>query len=234
MTSKDWFKINDVSSDTVDIFVDSVSVPLMARQRYSTYELGADEDVTMPDDTYEDVSYSIVFYDLFREDFDNTRIYSFLSNAKKLEISRLPGYYFKVRQMSVNSVQAAYNGKKIRYEVSFVLAPFKYKTDNEPITLYSADIVINTGTRYSKPLIEISGSGTINFVVNNVPFTLIIPSDATTIIIDSEQKVVYNKDTKKVLWNCTSGKFPLLSVGNNNIYFNEGATAKIWKNERCY
>lgn len=42
MTSKDWFKINGVSSDTVDVFVDSIAIPLMSRQRYSTYELGTD------------------------------------------------------------------------------------------------------------------------------------------------------------------------------------------------
>lgn len=234
MTSKDWFKINGVSSDTVDVFVDSIAIPLMARQRYSTYELGADENMAMPDDTYEDINYSIVFYDFFRENFDNTRIYAFLSNAKKLEISRLPEYYFKVRQTSVNNAQSSHDGKKIRYEVSFVLAPFKYKTDNEPIIVSSGDVVINTGTRYSKPLIEVSGSGTINFVVNNISFTLIMPENSTTVVVDSEWKVVYDNDTKKVLWNCTSGKFPLLSVGDNTIYFDEGTTVKLWKNERCY
>lgn len=234
MVSKDWFKINDVSSETIDVVVGSLAIPLMARQRYSTYELGTDEDVTMPDDTYEDISYSITFFDFFKENFDNTRIYSFLSNAKKLEISRLSGYYFKVRQLSVNSAQSEYNGAKIRYEVSFVLAPFKYKADNDPIDLSSGDIIANTGTRYSKPLFEVSGNGTIQFVVSNVPFTLIMPEDSTTVVVDSERKVVYDKDTKKVLWNCTSGKFPLLNVGNNAIFFDEGTTVKLWKNERCY
>ncbi len=234
MISKDWFKINNVSSETIDIVVGSLAIPLMARQRYSTYELGTDEDVTMPDDTYEDISYSITFFDFFKENFDNTRIYSFLSNANKLEISRLPGYYFKVRQLSVNSAQSEYNGAKIRYEVSFVLAPFKYKTNNNPIDLSSGDTITNIGTRYSKPLIEVSGSGTINFVMNNVPFDLTIPEDVTTVMIDSDRKIVYEKDTKKVLWNCTSGKFPLLNVGDNTMYFNDGVTVKMWKNERCY
>lgn len=234
MISKDWFKINGISSNTIDIFVDSIAIPLMARQRYSTYETGSDEDVTMPDDTYEDINYSITFYDFFRENFDNTRIYSFLANAQKLEISRLPGYYFKIRQLSVNSAQASYDGKKIRYEVSFVLAPFKYKVDNEPITVSNGDTVENSGTRYSKPIIEVSGSGTINLVVSNATFILIMPDDVTTAVIDSERKIVYDKDTKKVLWNCISGKFPLLGVGDNTIYFNEGITVKLWKNERCY
>ena len=91
MRSQDWFKINGISSYTVKIYVDTPSVPPMAQQRFSTYQVGADEDVTYPDDIFDDIIYSLTFY-TFRNDFDNTDIYSFLSNAQTLEISRLPRY----------------------------------------------------------------------------------------------------------------------------------------------
>ncbi len=236
LTSRDFFKINGVSSDTVGIFVDTPSVPPMAQQRRSTVSIGNDEDFVTSDDIYENLKYSLTFYTFDRDNFDNSEIYAFLADAQTLEISRFPGFYFKVYQVSVSAPEREYNGQKVKYTVNFTLAPFKYKTDNEWITVSSGQIIKNTGTRYCKPTLEIASANDTDFFFNGVLLKLYFPAEGKTVIVDSERKIVYDKNTNSLLWNFSSGKFPLLPVGDTQITWGNPnvSDVKIRKNERCY
>lgn len=234
VNSKDFFKINGVSSETVGIFVDTPSVPSMAKQRVTAYRIGTDEDLYTSDDSYEALKYKLIFYTFDRETFDNTDIYTFLADARTLEISRFPNYYFRVRQVSEVTTERQYDGKFVKYTATFTLAPFKYKTDNEWLTINSGDIVVNSGTRYCNPLLELTGAGETDFIFNGVVFRLLFPDNGQTVVADSERKIVYDRDTKALLYNYSAGKFPLLPVGATQVTWDKPSTVKILKNERCY
>lgn len=233
LKSPDYFIINGVSSrEIADIYVDTPSVPPMAQQRYTTYQNGEDEDGTSPDNTFENISYSLIFYTFNRENFDNTDIYAFISDAETLEISRLNGYYFKVREVHPEPPENIAKGLKIRYKINFMLAPFKYFTDNPEIAIKSGDIVRNNGTRYSKPIFKFTADGDIKISVNDETFEVTNISNQE-IIIDSSRYITYSGNN--LFYNQTSGKYPFLAVGDNIISW-EGniSNMKIIKNERCY
>lgn len=232
MRSKDWFKINGISSYTVEIYVDTPSVPPMAQQRFTTYQVGADEDITFPDNIFDDIIYSLTFY-TFRNDFDNTDIYSFLSDARTLEISRLPRYYYKIRQLSLDSPENLFRGEKIRYKLNLKLAPFRYFAENPAISLRNNSIVVNRGTRYSKPIFRIVGTGDIFVNVNNQIFEVKGLAENQEIIIDSSKFITYSGN--QLFYNQTSGKYPLLTVGENAVSWGgDVKNVEISKNERCY
>ena len=232
MRSIDWFKINGISSYTVEIYVDTPSVPPMAQQRYTTYQVGADEDNTYPDDIFEDIIYSLTFY-TFRKDYDNTDIYSFLANAQTLEISRLPRYYYKIRQLSLDNPENVFRGEKIRYKLNFRLAPFRYFAENPAISLQNGGIVVNNGTRYSKPTFHIVGTGDIFVNVNNQMFEIRGLAENQEIIVDSSKFITYSRS--ELFHNRTIGQYPFLTVGENVISWGgDVKNVEISKNERCY
>lgn len=232
--SVDWFMVNGVSSDTIpDIYVDTPSVPPMAKQRYTRYQTGADEDGVSPDNTFEDLSYSLTFYTFSRTSFDNSDIYAFLSNPRTLQISRLNGFYFKVHEVHIDNPENVSKGMKIRYNVNFMLAPFKYFTDNPEILVTSGSIVTNRGTRYSRPTFRIVGTGDIKLNVNGEVFEVNGLSENQQVIIDSSRYITYSGNN--LFYTKTKGKYPFLASGNNVISWDGNiSSVHVTKNERCY
>lgn len=232
--SVDWFMVNGVSSDTIpDIYVDTPSVPPMAKQRYTRYQTGADEDGVSPDNTFEDLSYALTFYTFNRTSFDNSNIYAFLANARTLQISRLNGFYFKVHEVQIDNPENVSKGMKIRYNVNFTLAPFKYLTDNPEILVTSGSIITNRGTRYSRPIFRIVGTGDIKLNVNGEVFEVTGLSENQQIIVDTSRYMTYSGNN--LFYTKTKGKYPFLASGNNIISW-EGDISSVYvtKNERCY
>lgn len=232
--SVDWFMVNGVSSKTIpDLYVDTPSVPPMAKQRYTRYQTGADEDGVSPDNTFEDLSYPLTFYTFNRKSFDNSDIYSFLANPRTLQISRLNGFYFKVNEVEIGNPENVSQGMKIRYNVNFRLAPFKYLTDNPEISVMSGSIVTNTGTRYSRPVFRIVGTGDIKLNVNGAVFEVNGLTENQQVIIDSSRYITYSGNN--LFYAKTKGQYPFLAVGNNLISW-EGniSSVNVTKNERCY
>ena len=57
----DFFIINGVSSKDKNLGCDTPPVPPMAKQRYTAFSTGWDEDRTTPDDCFEDIKYKLTF-----------------------------------------------------------------------------------------------------------------------------------------------------------------------------
>lgn len=234
---KDYFIINGVNCRTLGLWCDTQPVPNMAKARVTVFQTSADEDRTTPDDSFEDIKYKLTFFTFDNANYDNTAIYQYITGARTLQISRLVGYYFKVRKVELSSDQS-FHGEKIKYTATFTLAPFKYGVINDEITLQPGDYIENTGTRYSRPTIEVAGSSTINFTCNGELFKLVLPDSGQVVVIDSERLVTYDAQTGVVLQGATDGWYPMLAVGQNQINWTceGGATVyvKVKKNERWY
>lgn len=233
----DWIKIDGVSSDTVGLYIDTPPVPPPARRRYSVYTTGSDEDMTLRDETFEDTEYSITGY-VFKNgaDYaDSSLIYNYLLNASTLEISRLSGFYFKVRQAHVD-VETEYDGNRIRYTANFVLAPFRYAVENPAISITSGDYIENKGNRYSKPTFKFSIQGNLTLNVNGESFQITnTASGYKDFTIETGLYTVYSGT--EICPCVTTGKFPFFSPGYNRVIFSAGgniALSQVYVNERWY
>lgn len=110
--------------------------------------------------------------------------------------------------------------------VKFRVQPFKYKLNESTTTLTQSGKVINTGLEYSKPIMKITGSGTVEILVNGlVIFTYTFPENETEVIIDSEKEDAYLGTALKNR-NMT-GEFPRLLDGENTISWSGNVTSIV-------
>lgn len=110
--------------------------------------------------------------------------------------------------------------------VKFRVQPFKYKLNESAITLTESGTVTNVGLEYSKPIMKITGSGTVEVLVNGLAtFTYTFPENETEVIIDSEKEDAY---LGTVLKNRTmTGEFPRLLDGENTISWSGNVTSIV-------
>jgi phage-related protein len=212
--SDEKFALDGVSSDTVNIWVDYLPPMPLAEQKYTDSNTGEDEQLTTPDNVFNNITYVIRFYTFFNENYNDTAIKAFCFGKSRLTLSRYPDYYFKIKKISLQAADTLGLASRIDYTLTLTLAPFRYAVSNDWITYSSGDI-INSHTRYSKPRFEIVGTGDIKLTINGSEFAVNGLTTNQTIYIDSERHITYSGST--LLTGATDGKYPLLGVGSNTI-----------------
>lgn len=109
-------------------------------------------------------------------------------------------------------------------KVKMHVQPFKYsavesiRTFN--ITTQQQITINNSGNYTAKPLISITGSGTINLSVNGYEVLVIeLGETATTITIDTANMEAYNQNTSQLMNRSVTGDYDnlYLNAGNNTI-----------------
>lgn len=230
ITSRDKFKINGASSDSIGVYVDTQLPVPMARRVRDVYD-AQDEPRSVTLEKWNAIDYSINFFTFLEDDID-TAVHAFFANPRRLEISRLPGYYYKIIDFNLLTDAELDNDKK-RYTATFSLSPFRYKTDSNVVTVTSKNTVItNRGNAPCKPVYTITGSGLVELIVNGQSFKVTMPLGATSAVVDAERKIVY---TGNALIFKTVGQFPFLAVGINTISWAGTVTSiEINLNERSY
>lgn len=216
-TSEYSFTIDGVSSDTHGIWVDTLEPVPHAKQRYTSGYTGSDEPYAIPDNVFEPITYRIIFRKFYPEDMDDSALRAFLIKGSVLQLSTLPDVYFKILTINCSQISQTADNKRVNYQVTFTLKPFRYGTPNNWITISSGDTVVNSGTWYSKPLIELTGAdGNVTLNVNSVEYRLLALSPTNKIYIDSSRFIIYN-DENLLITGKDNGKLPILEVGNNVI-----------------
>lgn len=220
--SPDYFSINGVLSSSVGLYCDTPPVPPMARKRFTTFKYGSDEDGVFSDDSFENVSYTLQAYK-FGEDYDVRDIYAFLQDAKRLEISRDDTYYYKIRTVDSVTPQIKYDGARADYKIRLTLSPFRYHKENEEIVVPAGGVIVNPGTRYSKPIFRavLNAEGGSVLTCNGVGLTIF---DTGAITVDSERMIVYKtvNGINTAITQKTVGMLPMLSPGQNLIQWSNG------------
>lgn len=248
ITSQDCFLLDGVSSATVGLYVDVPPVPPLARQRYTTWKNGIDGDGSTPDDTFDNITLNLDCYYFFTQDFSLAPLYAFLQGKQTLQLSRMPDRFFKIRQLGGVTPVQQYDGNRIKMQVSFVCDPFKYYTQNPEITPQD-NIIVNPGTRYSRPLYHITQHETPGYgydeeatiTVNGQALKIYFPdsySHPIELIVDSERMIAYSINNSQFPdgenWTrYTYGFYPFLSPGNNAITAT-GCSVKVTGNWRDY
>lgn len=104
--------------------------------------------------------------------------------------------------------------------VKFHCQPFKFSTVEESRTFNSSFFITNNGNIYSKPIITITGSGTINLSLNDESVLVInLDANGETIEFDLEKLEAYNPSTKVLSNRKVTGNYEnlYLKVGKNEI-----------------
>ena len=240
ITSPDSFSIDNVPCSDVGLYCDTPPVQSMQESRITEYRTGSDEDYAVDDDSYGDIQLKFVCYVFAPDNFDTSAVYQYLRSGKKLRYSRNSGYYYKIKDVKCSAVEK-YDGKRLKYTITFTVAPFKFIDNEEVIELSSGGIVNGSGTRYSKPLYklilgrQIAGS---TFTVNGQQFIIDIPLDVTIadgiLYLDAENDIVYDKAGNNCMMY-TTGDIQYMSTGQNSISWTGDITSvTIKRNGRCY
>ncbi|MBO5921728.1 MAG: hypothetical protein J6Q48_04995 [Bacteroidaceae bacterium] len=223
--TRDNFWINGISALSVGLATEMPAPVPMANQRYTIWSSG-DTDHSTPDDSFEDVEYTIVARRFKTPDnFLSTDIYSFLADAKTLRISRNAGRYYRIKRVLSVVPTAAYRGNEITYRITFALSPFAYFVDNPEITIdNSVRQIENQGTRYSRPIYKVNHSTTeVSELSVNGQVLKIAPEASNPVWIDCERMIAYNSEGENQT-QYTTGIFPFLSSGTNRLQIATGYT----------
>lgn len=246
--TRDDFLINGVSALTVGLVTEMPQPMPMAARRYVDYSAGSDFDIAVDDNSFDSIQYTITARVIKKpNNFNNAEIYAFLQGAKTLQLTRMPGYYFRIQKVLGIAPVAnrIYKGNEQAYTIGFQLEPFKYHISDDPVTHEGTGdtfTVQNDGTRYCKPvytftLSSLTGLG--GFIVNGQGVVISLPQagiSSTNFVIDTERMVAYyGTDNLANSMMYTAGAFPFLASGTNFMVLNGIISAvSIKRNQRSY
>ena len=155
-------------------------------------------------------------------DYDVDKVIAYFNSSGTITFSNEPDKYYNYEILD----QIDFN-KLIRFKTAKVkmhVQPFKYSLLNTEkvftITNEEEITIRNNGDIYSKPIITITGSGTINLSLNNEElFVIELGENSTTIALDINNMNAYNPNTDVYLNRLVTGDYSNfnLIVGKNTI-----------------
>lgn len=154
-------------------------------------------------------------------DFDIDDVIKYFIGSGKVVFSNEPDKYYNYQILD----QIDYE-RLIRFRTAKVkmhVQPFKYSAVEGTLkfTSFTDDeiTVINNGNYISKPIITITGSGTINLSLNGYQIFEINMDNSTQITIDTNLMEAYNPISKALLNRSVTGNYDnfSLNVGSNTI-----------------
>lgn len=224
---RDYIILNGVSSLTIPgLLIQNLPPISKPRQRVNIEEIdGRDGDiVTALGYGAYDKEFMIGLY----EDFDIDQIISFFNSSGQVIFSNEEDKYYNYQIIEQIDFE-----KLLRFKTAIVrmhMQPFKYSAeDNQKEFTIDSETSItirNNGNIYSRPVLTITGTGTINLYLNGVQLFSIDMGTYTSIVIDTLNMNAYNGST--LLNRNVTGDYDQfkLNIGKNTISWN-GTITKI-------
>lgn len=156
--------------------------------------------------------------------FDVDKIIKYFTGEGQAVFSNEPDKYYIAKIINQIDYERLLRFKEAT--IKFRVQPFKYKLNESATTLIQSGKVVNVGLEYSNPLMKITGSGTVEVLVNGLAiFTYTFPENETEVVIDSEKEDAY---LGTVLKNRNmTGEFPRLLDGENTISWSGNVTSIV-------
>ena len=159
--------------------------------------------------------------------YDINQIIKYFTGSGDLVLSNEPDKIYKSK-----IIEKIDYDKLLRFKtatIKFYTQPFKYKKDETKvilnITSETSVTVNNIGLEKSKPIIKLTGTGTVAISLNGATvFNYTFPDNETEVIIDSTEQEAYSEGIYKNRF--MSGEFPILEPGENEISWT-GSLTKI-------
>lgn len=140
------------------------------------------------DGSYESYERTISFYVPKLVDI-STIVDKFQPKENVIEFSYQLGSYFYADFSGATYNRNGMHAWKI--DVKLIMQPFRYQKSVEPVVLTASGTIINLGTIYSEPIIEIEGDGDISLTIGRKTMYLAIKTKATIDCRQGKQNI-YN------------------------------------------
>ena len=215
---RNYIILNGISSQTISgLLIQSLSPISKPRIRTQIEEIdGRDGDIitTLGYGAY-DKEISIGLYG----NFDIDEVIKYFDSKGTIIFSNEPDKYYNYEIIEQIDFE-----RLIRFRTANVkihVQPFKYSAeDNQKVFNITDETSIqirNVGNIYSRPVLTITGSGTINLYLNDIQLFAINMENYTSITIDTNNMNAYNGST--LLNRNVTGSYDnfKLKVGNNTI-----------------
>lgn len=155
---------------------------------------------------------------LYGNSYDINDIIAFFNNSGTVVFSDEDDkyYYFKI----INQIDYEKLLKFKTATVVFHCQPFKYKVNENPITLVEGNNTItNLGNIYAKPIITIVGSGTITISLDGNQVFSIDLSSNSKIVLDTSNLQAYDPDNGQLLNRLVTGDYDTFKInsGTNTL-----------------
>ena len=156
-------------------------------------------------------------------DFDLDDVISYFNSSGQVVFSNEPDKYYNYQILDQIDFQ-----RLIRFRTAKVkmhVQPFKYSSVEGTKTFTSFTnnqiTIKNNGNYFSKPIITITGTGTINLSLNSEQVLVIDMSNASSIVLDTANMEAYNPSDQSLLNRDVTGDY-------NNLYLNVGSNTISW------
>lgn len=221
--------LNGISSTTIQgLLVQNLPAITKPKIRAEAEEIdGRDGDIiTLLGYGAYDKEFQIGLY----KNFDIDQIIAYFNSSGTVTFSNEPDKYYNYQILEQIDFE-----KLLRFRTATVkmhVQPFKHSlADNSKtfnISQGTSQVQIrNSGNIYSKPIITITGTGTINLYLNQVQlFTISLGSTTTTIAIDIANMNAYNPSNNVFMNRQVVGNYDnfKLSIGKNIISWTGSVT----------
>lgn len=214
---RNYIILNGVNSNTLTGLLISTLPPITKPKiRTQTEEIdGRDGDiVTKLGYSAYDKEISIGLYG----NFDIDEIIAYFNNEGTIIFSNEPDKYYKYQILDQIDYEKLINFKTAT--VKMHVQPFKYPVTEATITISGETTVANAGNIYSKPVINITGSGDIEVTLNGIQiFDIDLGETETDITIDTTNMEAYDPNTTELMNRQVTGDYSLfkLPAGDNTI-----------------
>jgi len=154
--------------------------------------------------------------------YDLDEIITFFNQDGIITFSNEPDKYYKFSLLNKIDFEELLKFRKAK--ITFHCQPFKFSTIEEKKifnNLSENELSIkNNGNVYSKPIITITGDGTINLSLNEEE-VIVLTLDNETIEIDTDKLEAYNPLTKVLMNRKATGNY-------ENLYLKKGINTISW------
>ena len=141
----------------------------------------------------------------------------------RLEVSNEPDVYM-MACLEGEIEPKAYNNDFGEFTLKFNCKPQKYLKSGEIAIPITTNTLYNSTSQIAKPLIEVAGTGTINFNSS----ILVLANNTSTTFIDCEIQDCYEGIINRNPDLTITGAFPVLAIGENSISATGFSSVKLY------
>ena len=182
--------INDFNTSTIPhcVVTDFGEIEAAKSHAESVDVYGLNGSYRVLDGSYESYERTVSFYVPKLVDI-STIVDKFQPKENVIEFGYQLGSYFYADFSGATYNRNGMHAWKI--DVKLIMYPFRYQKDVAPVVLTASGTVINPGTIYSEPIIEVEGDGDVSLTIGRKTMYLAIKTKATIDCRQGKQNI-YN------------------------------------------
>ena len=218
---------NNIPFSNFGVYFDYSEAFKTPEREYNSYSvIGRSGDLLISRERYKNRTIKLDCFidENFEENYRNLVNYLHaIDGYCRLETSNEPDV-FMMACLDGEIEPKVYNNDFGEFTLKFNCKPQKYLKTGEIAIPITTNILFNSTSQIAKPLIEVVGTGTINFNSN----VLVLANNTSTTYIDCEIQDCYEGTINRNSDLTITGAFPVLATGINNISTSGFTSVKLY------